>query len=152
MTTTRAEIAKESCEDSDYSRKNQRRKECAVERREFPNIHNSNNVKEKKENVAIIVDKRGYMHHCRRFRLRASSGSSSSSRSAVSAGLRSECTLEAILDRLVGGPGVSMPLKGYRAPGSVQPLSALRVDGTGSFDPGGVPCLDGTCRGPRGSW
>jgi hypothetical protein len=64
-----------------------------------------------------------------RFRLRASSGSSSSVRSAVSAGLRSECTFEAMLDRRVGGPDASMPLNGYRAPGSVQPLSALNVDG-----------------------
>jgi hypothetical protein len=86
-----------------------------------------------------------------RFRLRASSGSSSSVRSAVSAGLRSECTLDAILDRRVGGPGVSMPLNGYLAPGSVHPLSALNVEGMLSFDSGGVPCLDKACRGPRGS-
>ena len=91
-------------------------------------------------------------HHCMRFRLRASSGSSSSVRSAVSAGLSSECTLDAMLDRRVGGPGVSIPLKGYLAPGNVHPLSALNVDGILSLDNGGVPCIDDACRGPRGSW
>jgi len=75
-----------------------------------------------------------------RFRLRnASSGSSSSARSWVSAGLSSECTLDAMLERRVGGPGVSMPLKGYRAPGSDQLLSALKLEGVVSLVKGGVP-------------
>jgi hypothetical protein len=74
-----------------------------------------------------------------RFRLRASSGSSSSARSCVSAGFSSEWTLEAMLERRVGGPGVSMPLKGYRAPGSDQLLSALKLDGVVSLVKGGVP-------------
>ena len=77
--------------------------------------------------------------YCILLRLRTSSGSSSSSRSAVSAGLRSEWTFEAMLERRVGGPGVSKPLKGYRAPGSVQPLSGFNVEDGAS---GGVPCLD----------
>ena len=34
-----------------------------------------------------------------------------------------------MLLRRVGGPGVSMPLKGYRAPGRLQLLSALSVEG-----------------------
>lgn len=152
MTTTTTEIAKESCEDRAIIQRKRKEKSAQSNAGSSRIFTIAITQGKKKENVVVIVDKKCYMHHCRRFRLRASSGSSSSSRSAVSAGLSSECTLDAILDRLVGGPGVSMPLKGYRAPGSVHPLSALRVDGTGSFDPGGVPCLDGTCRGPRGSW
>ena len=86
-----------------------------------------------------------------RFRLRASgSCSSSSARSAVSAGFSSECTLDAMLERRVGGPGVSMPLNGYRAPGSDQPLSALSVDGVVSLVSGGVACREPCCRGLRG--
>lgn len=89
-------------------------------------------------------------NYCIRFRLRGSSGSSSSARSAVSAGFSRECTLDAILERRVGGPGVSIPLNGYFAPGNVHPLSAPNAEGA-SFPDGGVPCLDDCCLGPRGS-
>jgi hypothetical protein len=96
---------------------------------------------------------RDHHNHCILFLFLASSGSSSSVRSAVSAGLSSECTFDAILDRLVGGPGVSMPLNGYLAPGSVHPLSGFRVDGVLSFVSGGVPWRLDCCRlGPRGNW
>lgn len=88
-------------------------------------------------------------HYCSLFLLRGSSGSSSSARSAVSAGLSSECTFEAMLERRVGGPGVSKPLNGKRAPGSVQPLSGFSDDEGPS---GGVPCLDVRPRDARGSW
>jgi hypothetical protein len=96
---------------------------------------------------------RSFDHHCMRFLLlRGSSGSSSSARSAVSAGFSSECTFDAMLERRVGGPGVSIPLNGYLAPGNAHPLSALKVDGVLSFVRGGVPCLLDCCRlGPRGS-
>ena len=87
-----------------------------------------------------VAQERG--NYCTRFRFLASSCSSSSARSAVSAGFKSECTLEAMLDRRVGGPGVSMPLKGKRAPGSDQPLSALSVEGVVSLVKGGVPCRE----------
>ena len=91
--------------------------------------------------------------HCILFLFLASSGSSSSVRSAVSAGLRSECTFDAMLDRLVGGPGVSMPLNGYLAPGNVHPLSGFKIDGVLSFVNGGLPCRLDCCRfGPRGNW
>jgi len=86
-----------------------------------------------------------------RFRLRASSGSSSSARSAVSAGLSNECTFDAMLERRVGGADVSIPLKGYLAPGSDQPLSALSVDDIESVIGGGEPCLEGCGLDPRGS-
>jgi hypothetical protein len=89
-------------------------------------------------------------HHCILFLFLGSSGSSSSALSAVSAGLSSECTFDAILERRVGGPGVSIPLKGYLAPGSAHPLSGFRVDGALSLVMGGVPCrLDCCRRGPR---
>lgn len=104
-----------------------------------------------RDTTRVCVGQGEYDHHCMRFRLRTSSASSSSLRSAVSAGLRSEWTLDAILDRRVGGP-VSRPLKGYLAPGSVQPASGFNVDGMFSFGGGGEPCLDCACRGPRGNW
>lgn len=47
---------------------------------------------------------------------------------------------------------MSMPLNGYRAPGSDQLLSALKVEGVVSLVSGGVPWRDDCWRGPRGSW
>ena len=57
-----------------------------------------------------------------RFLFLSSGPSSSPSRSAVSAGFSRLCTLLAILLRRVGG-AVSIPLNGYRAPGSCHPAS-----------------------------
>ena len=65
-----------------------------------------------------------FCDHNSRFLLRSSGGSSSPSRSAVSAGLSRECTLLAILLRRVG-PGLSRPLKGKRAPGICHPASLV---------------------------
>jgi hypothetical protein len=77
-----------------------------------------------------------------RFRLRSSANisCSSCSFSAVSAGFRSECTFEAILDRLVGGP-VSF-LAGNLDPLNDHPLSADVTDVLVSLVRGGVVCLE----------
>jgi len=78
-------------------------------------------------NEAGSISCRCYIDQSRKFykRLRflSSCGSSSPSRSAVSAGLRSECTLLAILLLLVGGAEKSMFLNGNFGPGSCQPAS-----------------------------
>lgn len=81
----------------------------------------------------------GFRHgkrlHSKRFRLRSSCWSSSG-RSAVSAGFRSEWTLLAMLERRVAGREVSC--RGYLDPGMDQPCSALSIDGDGSAGAGGV--------------
>ncbi len=78
-----------------------------------------------------------YYNHCRRFLFRSSFIASSSSLSIVSAGLSSECTLLAMLDRLVCG-AESRSLGGNLDAPSDQLLSTLNVDGVVSLVNGGV--------------
>jgi hypothetical protein len=80
------------------------------------------------------------------FRFRSSPviGSSSSARSAVSAGLSKEWTLLAMLDRRVAGSDES-GCRGNLGPPTIQPLSALNVDGVVSAVRGGVACREPSC-------
>lgn len=87
-------------------------------------------------------------HHCILFRFLSSPTASSSSLSTVSAGFRSECTLLAMLERLVCG-AESRCLGGNLGPPKGHGASPLYVDGVVSFVSGGVVCLEAKVfRGP----
>lgn len=94
----------------------------------------------------VRVYKRGPRHHISLLRFLSSGGSSSPSRSAVSAGFSSECTLLAMLLRLVGGAEMSNPLNGNRGPGNCQPASLLVFAYPGGpASGGGVVCRELYC-------
>lgn len=99
------------------------------------------------ERTCIVVEGRRD-HHCILFRFLSSPIASSSSLSTVSAGLSRECTLLAILERLVCG-AESRCLGGNLGPPKGHGASPLKADGVVSVVSGGVVCLEpNVFRGP----
>lgn len=90
----------------------------------------------------IRVDAAIYQSYCSLFRFRSSAkaASSSSGRSAVSAGFSKECTLLAILERRVAGNDDSC--RRNLGPPIVQPLSTFIDEGPWPVVRGGVPWRD----------